>query len=113
VVLSRVVKAATGRGTTGCRTVLGTHVEVVVAETRAGDLERIEHEDIDARRTVNLPKVWSHTAAAIMNANGRIGAFRMTTLILRPTLRFFPRLGYEATTHNRMQWYCKITNPSN
>jgi hypothetical protein len=38
------------------------------------------------------------------------GAYRMTTLILRPTLPFIPKLGHEATTHNHTQWYCKITN---
>jgi hypothetical protein len=38
------------------------------------------------------------------------GAYRMTTLILRPTLPFIPKLGYEATAHNHLHWYCKITN---
>jgi hypothetical protein len=55
VVLSRVVRAATARETTGCRTVLGTDVEVVVVETRAGDLERVQHENIDGRRTAESP----------------------------------------------------------
>jgi hypothetical protein len=63
VVLSRVARAATGRETTGCRTVLGhqtalgTDVEVVAAEARAGDLERVDSLDIDKRRTVVSQKM--------------------------------------------------------
>jgi hypothetical protein len=65
-VLSRAVRAATARETTGCRTVLGTDVEVVVVETRAGDLERVQHEDIDRRGTGLRPTtMWSFTAAVI------------------------------------------------
>lgn len=51
VALNKVVRAVTGRGTTGRRTVPGTDVEVAVAETRTGDLERVEHEGVDRRRT--------------------------------------------------------------
>jgi hypothetical protein len=66
VALSRAVRAATARETTGCRTVLGTDVEVVAAETRAGDLERVEHEDTDRRRTgLRSTTTWSFTAAVI------------------------------------------------
>jgi hypothetical protein len=58
VALSRVVRVATGRETTGYRpvlghrTALGTDVVAVAVETRTGDLERVDPEDIDIRKTV-------------------------------------------------------------
>jgi hypothetical protein len=52
VALSRVVRAATGRETTGYqlvlghRTALGTDVEAVAVETRTGDLERVDSREM-------------------------------------------------------------------
>jgi hypothetical protein len=63
VALSRVLRAATDRETTGCRpvpghrTALGTDVEAVAVETRTGDLERVDPEDINIRKTVASRKM--------------------------------------------------------